>query len=100
MHMIGAIAYATLGAFQFSRRQAPVGYQLRVDGYLDQHRSAWFGDLTVIHESDGTTRLSGFVPDQAALHGLLMKVRDLGLTLISVEAIDPAETGSRRRQEG
>ena len=100
MHIIGAMACATLGAFQFGRRQAPAGYRLRVDGHLDQHWSAWFGNLTVTHESDGTTSLSGCVPDQAALHGLLIKVRDLGLTLISVEAIDSSESGGRRRQEG
>ena len=100
VHIIGAMPCATLGAFQFARRQAPAGYRLRVDGHLDQHWSAWFGNLTVTHESDGTTSLSGFVPDQAALHGLLMKVRDLGLTLISVEVIDASESGGRRRQEG
>ncbi|BCW71332.1 hypothetical protein [Arthrobacter sp. NicSoilB8] len=80
-------------------RQAPAGYRLRVAGRLDQHWSAWFGDFTVIHESDGTTSLSGVVPDQSALHGLLMKVRDLGLTLISVQAIEAAGKGGRR-QEG
>ncbi len=51
--------------------------------------SPWFDDLTLTHESDRTTSLCGFVPDQAALHGLLMKVRDLGIILISVEVIDP-----------
>lgn len=79
------------------RPQGPTGYRLRVDGHLDDHWSAWFGDLTLAHESDGTTSLSGFVPDQAALHGLLMKVRDLGIILISVEAIDPA---GRRARNG
>jgi hypothetical protein len=70
-------------------RPVPAGYQLRVAGHLDDHWSPWFGDLTLTHESDGTTSLSGFVSDQAQLHGLLMKVRDLGVTLISVEVIDP-----------
>jgi hypothetical protein len=71
------------------RRQAPAGYQLRVAGNLDDHWSPWFGDLTLTHEDDGTTSLSGLVSDQAELHGLLMKVRDLGITLISVKVIDP-----------
>jgi hypothetical protein len=75
------------------RRQVPARYQLRVDGHLDEHWSAWFGDLTLVHERDGTTSLSGDVPDQAALHGLLTKVRDLGVTLISVEVIDPGHGG-------
>jgi hypothetical protein len=69
----------------------PAGYQVRVDGHLDEHWSAWFGDLTLAHESDGTTSLSGAVSDQAELHGLLMKVRDLGLVLISVAVVDPSD---------
>ena len=67
---------------------APVGYELRIDGHLDPHWSAWFGGLTLIREDDGTTALRGVVADQAELHGLLAKVRDLGMTLISVQAID------------
>jgi hypothetical protein len=74
------------------RRQAPARYKLRVDGHLDDHWSAWFGDLTLTHESDGTTSLDGLVSDQAELHGLLMKVRDLGVTLISVAVLDPSES--------
>jgi hypothetical protein len=80
---------------QPSKRQVPAGYQLRVDGHLDDHWSAWFDDLTLTHESDGTTSLSGVVSDQAELHGLLMKVRDLGVTLISVEVIDPPDKRAR-----
>ncbi|MCX2748821.1 hypothetical protein OOZ51_13510 [Arthrobacter sp. MI7-26] len=72
-----------------SSRQVPAGYQLRVDGHLPGHWSAWFSEFILTHESDGTTSLRGFVPDQAALHGLLTKVRDLGLVLISLEAIEP-----------
>jgi len=71
-------------------RQVPSGYQLRIDGHLDQHWSSWFGDLTLTHEEDGTTSLTGAVADQAELHGLLNKIRDLGVTLISVSIIDPA----------
>ena len=79
------------------RRQACAGYQIRVDGHLDDYWSPWFGDLTLTHEDDGTTSLSGFVADQAELHGLLTKIRDLGLILISLEVIDPAtvETSGR-----
>ena len=72
------------------RRQACAGYQIRVDGHLDDYWSPWFGDLTLIHEDDGTTSLRGFVADQAELHGLLTKIRDLGVILISVEVIDRA----------
>jgi hypothetical protein len=63
-------------------------YELRIEGHLDEHWSAWFGGLTLIHEDDGTTTLRGAVADQAELHGLLAKVRDLGTTLISVKTID------------
>lgn len=72
------------------RRQAPARYTLRIDEHLDDHWSAWLGDLTLTHERDGTTSLSGPVADQAELHGLLMKVRDLGVTLLSVAVIDPS----------
>ena len=79
---------------QTAKRQAPAGYRLRVEGHLDHRWSAWFGGLTLTRESDGTTSLSGAVTDQAELHGLLTKVRDLGVTLISVEVIDPPDKGT------
>lgn len=60
------------------------GYELRIDGHLDEHWAAWFGGMTLAHEPDGTTTLRGAVADQAELHGLLAKVRDLGAPLISV----------------
>jgi hypothetical protein len=74
-------------------------YELRIDGHLDEHWSAWFGGLTVHREDDGTTILRGAVTDQAALHSLLAKVRDLGITLISVNPVDGrfAGDGSRGR---
>jgi hypothetical protein len=69
-------------------------YRLRVAGHLDNHWSSWFGDLTLTHEDDGTTSLTGIVSDQAELHGLLTKIRDLGVTLISVEGLE--RLGHRR----
>lgn len=65
-------------------------YRLRVEGRLDDHWSAWFGGMTLTRHDDGTTSLSGTVPDQAALHGLLAKVRDLGVPLLSVDAVEPS----------
>jgi hypothetical protein len=59
-------------------------YELRVRGHLDQHWSAWFDGFTLTHQDDGTTILHGVVRDQAELHGLLAKVRDMGTALISV----------------
>ncbi len=72
-----------------ARPVLPTGYTLRVDGRLDQRWSPWFDNLTLTHDCDGTTSLSGPVCDQAQLHGLLTKIRDLGLTLISLDVIDP-----------
>ena len=66
----------------------PAGhYELRIAGHLDEHWSTWF-DLTLTRNDDGTTTLRGPVTDQAALHGLIAKVRDLGATLLSVETLD------------
>jgi hypothetical protein len=62
-------------------------YELRVRGHLDRHWAGWLGDLTVTHHQDGTSTLTGPVLDQAALHGLLAKVSDLGIALISVGAV-------------
>jgi len=59
-------------------------YEIRVKGHLDVRWADWFDGLTLTQESDGTTVLRGSVVDQAALHGLLGKVRDLGLPLIAV----------------
>jgi hypothetical protein len=72
------------------RPQATVGYEVRIDGHLGDHWSGWFEGLSLSHGSDGTMTLRG-VMDQAALHGLLARVRDLGITLISVKAVDPSE---------
>ena len=70
----------------------PTHYQLRVVGRLDQHWSACFDDFALAHHDDGTTSLTGDVADQAELHGLLSKIRDLGLTLISVAIVNPPDT--------
>lgn len=66
-------------------------YQIRVKGHLDQHWSDWFGGMTITLDENGDTLLTGPVVDQAALHGLLRKVRDLSLLLLSVTRLDPTE---------
>ena len=60
-------------------------YEIRVRGHLDDSWSEWFEGLRLTREANGETVLSGFIADQAALHGLLVKVRDLGLPLLSVK---------------
>jgi hypothetical protein len=67
-------------------------YEIRLAGRLDAHWAAWFDGLTVSHETDGTTVISGPIADQAALHGLLQRVRDLGLPLVSVARVEPEES--------
>lgn len=67
----------------------PTDYQIRIKGHLAPEWSDWFEDLHISLEAGGETLLSGPVPDQAALHGILKKVRDLGMPLISVAPIDP-----------
>lgn len=63
-------------------------YHIRVEGYLDSCWSEWLDGLTITHLPNGETLLSGFVADQTALHGLLNKIRDMNLPLISVERAD------------
>ena len=65
-----------------------VVYQIRIKGHLGREWTDWFDGLTITLEEDGDTLLSGPVIDQAALHGLLKKVRDLGMPLISVSPLD------------
>jgi hypothetical protein len=60
-------------------------YAIRVQGHLDQERSGWFDGLAITHTAEGETILSGPIADQAALHGVLLKIRDLGLTLLEVK---------------
>jgi hypothetical protein len=70
----------------------PARYEIRVDGVLDDQWADWFGGLQVT--SDGTqTLIIGLLADQPALHGLLIKIRDLGLCLISVHRLDFGKTG-------
>jgi len=63
-------------------------YEIRLKGRLDERWAAWFDGLSLRHEPDGTTVIHGPVADQAALHGLLQKVRDAGLPLVSVHSVD------------
>jgi hypothetical protein len=69
----------------------PAHYEIRVRGVLDRHWSGWFEGLEVSSDEPGQTLIAGPVADQAALHGLLAKVRDLGLPLLSVRGISPGE---------
>jgi hypothetical protein len=67
----------------------PLVYQIKISGHLDHQWTDWFDGLTITLAEDGETLLTGPVIDQAALHGLLKKVRDLGIPLISVSPVEP-----------
>lgn len=69
----------------------PGSYEIRFGGRLDGRRTTWFDGMTVTDAGDGTTVLRGPIVDQAALHGLLQRIRDLGLPLISLTRIDRSE---------
>lgn len=66
-------------------------YEIRIQGHLDDQWADWFGGLRVTLEANGDTLLTGPVVDQAALHGLLRKVRDLGMPLLSVTGVEPGK---------
>ncbi len=78
----------------------PSIYQIRLKGQLGSQWTDWFEGLTITQEDDGTTLLTGPVIDQAYLHGLLKKVRDLGMTLVSVTQVPLNETHRNHTQEG
>ena len=71
-----------------------VVYQIRLKGHLGSQWTDWFGGLTITLEEDGDTLLTGPVIDQAALHGLLKKVRDLGMPLVSVSPVEPGPSAA------
>jgi hypothetical protein len=64
-------------------------YEIRIMGHLDARWAEWFDGLSFAHERDGTTVLAGTMVDQAALYGVLRKVRDLGLPLLAVARVEP-----------
>ncbi len=64
-------------------------YEILLKGHLDSRWAGWFDALTITNENDGTTLIQGSVVDQAALHGLLQKIRDMGLLLVSVTPVEP-----------
>lgn len=77
-------------------RDQKKAYQIRIQGHLDPEWAEWFGGLEISHLDDGGTLLDGELADQSALHGLLIRIRDLGLPLVSVN--QKISTTSARRQ--
>lgn len=72
-----------------TKQPQPEIFEIRLRGHLDTRWTGWFDGMTITQTEDGNTVLAGPVADQAALHGLLKKVRDLGLPLLSINPINP-----------
>ena len=90
--------YASTGDYD-----EPERYEIRLKGHLDDRWTDWFEGLTISHESDGTTILAGLLADQAALHGVLSGIRDLGVAIIEVKSVDKKknkETHQCRSKKG
>jgi hypothetical protein len=69
----------------------PSYYQITIKGHLDTHWSAWFENMTISNEANGEATLRGPLADQAALHGVLIKIRDLGLPLVALMTVATGE---------
>jgi hypothetical protein len=72
-------------------------YHIRVRGHLGSRWGSRFGDMTITHEPDGATLMTGSIVDEAALHGALRNIRDLGLTLLSITRVEPDRDASHRK---
>ncbi len=83
------IALKTLDDKVMHMQPQSVTYEIRVQGLLDRRWLEWFDGIHLAYADDGETILTGAMRDQAALYGVLMKMRDLGLTLISVKRVEP-----------
>ncbi len=73
-------------------------YEIRVQGHLERHWETWFDGMTLTDKPDGETLLIGAIRDQAALHGVIDRLRDLGLPLLSVRHVEPPNDNSQEQQ--
>jgi hypothetical protein len=74
-------------------------YEIRIKGHLDESWADWFYGLTITHEASGETLLTGHLADQSALHGVLNRLRDLGVQLVSVNLVDESRTSEEDADE-
>lgn len=88
-------------AHQVGSYVRPVQYEIVLNGHLTDRWTAWFDGFAITREADGTTVLRGAVVDQAALHGLLQRLRDIGIELVSLTQVeDPTDQGDVPHPEG
>ncbi len=73
-------------------------YEIRVQGHLERHWETWFDGMTLTDKPNGETLLIGAIRDQAALHGVIDRLRDLGLPLLSVRHVEPPNDNSQEQQ--
>jgi hypothetical protein len=81
------------------KKNTPLLYEIKLKGHLDTKWAEWFYDMTITHDSDGTTILCGPLPDQTVLHSVLERIRDMNLTLINVRNMDDANQDELKRQD-
>jgi hypothetical protein len=79
------------GPMSKSSKDTPTYYEIKIKGHLEDRWADWFEDLSFVYQDDGTTILSGPIKDQAALRSVLNHISDLGLSLISVQPIEPTQ---------
>ncbi len=82
-----------------SNDETGIHYEIKVKGYLEEHWADWLGGLSITHDAHGNSLLTGVVPDQAALHGILTQIRDLGVTLISLMPQNIGVEDKERKEE-
>jgi hypothetical protein len=93
--MTGRNRYRVMSNKLNPKKSQPLVYQIRIKGHLGRQWTDWFEGLTITLEDNGETLLTGPVVDDAALHGLLKKVRDLGMPLLSVNRIEPDQAEAK-----
>jgi hypothetical protein len=92
--LIKAVSFEGSVMSEISTANGAGRYEIRLKGHLESRWASWFDGLALTKESDGSTVIRGIVADQSALHGLLQKVRDLGVPLLSVTRIESEEAAS------
>ena len=87
------------GETQGAKNEGGSIYQIKIKGYLDLHWTDWLGGLEITHDAQGNSLLTGLLPDQSALHGVLVQIRDLGMPIISLSS-QPDSMQGMEKEDG